>query len=383
MSTWTIEEVRELMDENGGGNDAARHVWLSNAPACGGKYHGGVRPKEGDRIDLFKQFVIDCYEQGKFKSSEAYAPQSASTTSSKKEVHADATNVSTGEKKRMPTAIAETVPVSVAKKEPANQVDLLDEFTSFDPFGPSVAQPNNSQSASGFSFISEPQSSQSTFDPFAVSQPSSTITSAAFDPFDTSSSYLKDASNPSNVPVISRTSSLNDVISQPILPAEVPVFQRAISANTAPASTSQSFDPFGNDFLIPQTTPSAASNPTPITNLGYQNPSVWNGQPNVLPQPPMQNASQMYGSSNISSGLAISGMGAFVQQPPVATGRPMGPPPSNYSAPLYQNNRSTYSNFSSVPVSSAGMYSYPGSAPKTAPGAFDFVDAELKASMRR
>lgn len=36
MSTWTLDEVNELADENGGGNDAARHIWLQRAPAFGG-----------------------------------------------------------------------------------------------------------------------------------------------------------------------------------------------------------------------------------------------------------------------------------------------------------------------------------------------------------
>ena len=37
MSTWTMEEANELSDEMGGGNDAARHTWLSNAPNCGSR----------------------------------------------------------------------------------------------------------------------------------------------------------------------------------------------------------------------------------------------------------------------------------------------------------------------------------------------------------
>jgi hypothetical protein len=32
-----MEEVTELTDEAGGGNDAARHVWLENAPKVGGR----------------------------------------------------------------------------------------------------------------------------------------------------------------------------------------------------------------------------------------------------------------------------------------------------------------------------------------------------------
>ena len=73
MSEWTMDEVRELTAERGGGNDAARNIWLANAPAIGKKYNGGTRPKKGDRIDFFKQFTLDCYELGKFKGDAAGA----------------------------------------------------------------------------------------------------------------------------------------------------------------------------------------------------------------------------------------------------------------------------------------------------------------------
>ena len=71
MSEWTMDEVRELTAERGGGNDAARNIWLANAPAIGKKYNGGTRPKKGDRIEFFKQFILDCYELGKFKGDAA------------------------------------------------------------------------------------------------------------------------------------------------------------------------------------------------------------------------------------------------------------------------------------------------------------------------
>jgi hypothetical protein len=47
MSTWTVEEVMELSMQRLGGNEVARHVWLSKAPSYGGKYPGG-----GFLIDL-------------------------------------------------------------------------------------------------------------------------------------------------------------------------------------------------------------------------------------------------------------------------------------------------------------------------------------------
>ena len=68
-SNWSMEEVQELMPEKGGGNEAARRTFLANAPEVGGKYQGGSRPKEGDKIEIYKQFVLDAYEYGKFKGS--------------------------------------------------------------------------------------------------------------------------------------------------------------------------------------------------------------------------------------------------------------------------------------------------------------------------
>jgi hypothetical protein len=69
MSTWTIDEVNALSMEHQGGNEVALHVWLANAPPIGGKYPGGSRPKEGDRVEVFKQFITDCYELKKFRAS--------------------------------------------------------------------------------------------------------------------------------------------------------------------------------------------------------------------------------------------------------------------------------------------------------------------------
>ena len=69
MSTWTMEEVMDLTVDRKGGNQVALHVWLAKAPAFGERYSGGSRPKEGDKIEIFKQFITDCYEHGKFKAT--------------------------------------------------------------------------------------------------------------------------------------------------------------------------------------------------------------------------------------------------------------------------------------------------------------------------
>ena len=82
MSTWTMEEVMELTTENKGGNEVALHVWLANAPRFGERYPGGCRPKEGDKVEVFKQFVTDCYEHGKFRASTPFREPVVSQVSS-------------------------------------------------------------------------------------------------------------------------------------------------------------------------------------------------------------------------------------------------------------------------------------------------------------
>ena len=125
MSAWTMEEVNELSDENGGGNDAARHIWLSGAPNYGQRkqtifislcylifiiitykiqgYSNGSRPKDGDRIEVYKKFIEDCYERGMFKSTIPYQPKlknSQQQSTSNKEV----SNQNTGSSKPAPVS---------------------------------------------------------------------------------------------------------------------------------------------------------------------------------------------------------------------------------------------------------------------------------------
>ena len=78
MSNWTHDEVNALTAEFGGGNEAALHIWLQNAPGYGQKYRGGSRPKEGDRIDIFKNFVADCYDKGMFRANTPFVPSNSS-----------------------------------------------------------------------------------------------------------------------------------------------------------------------------------------------------------------------------------------------------------------------------------------------------------------
>lgn len=63
MSTWTHEEVCSLRD---GGNSVALRTWLAKAPAIGQRYNGGARPKSGDKIEVYKKFILDCYDKRMF-----------------------------------------------------------------------------------------------------------------------------------------------------------------------------------------------------------------------------------------------------------------------------------------------------------------------------
>ncbi len=72
MSSWELDEVKELAAAQNGGNEACRNSWLANAPAVGEKYkngsavYQGKRPKQGDPIENFKTFVIHAYEKRMF-----------------------------------------------------------------------------------------------------------------------------------------------------------------------------------------------------------------------------------------------------------------------------------------------------------------------------
>jgi hypothetical protein len=50
------------------------------------RYTGGRRPKTGDKIEVFKKFVEDCYERQMFKSSTPYAPSESPKTLTLSEV---------------------------------------------------------------------------------------------------------------------------------------------------------------------------------------------------------------------------------------------------------------------------------------------------------
>jgi hypothetical protein len=174
MSNWTMDEVNELTDKQGGGNAAALHTWLQKAPRCGQKYPGGARPKEGDRVEIFKQFVMDTYEYGKFRADTPYQPGAAPTSSVPSSVSS--------------TPAVTSAPGSALKRANSHQSDsgrtanLLDDDSNFGDFSsvPPPAAPAQHQKVT------------SPFDPFGTSNGHS------FDPFTSPSRPHHNAHSHSN-----------------------------------------------------------------------------------------------------------------------------------------------------------------------------------------
>jgi hypothetical protein len=377
MSNWTMDEVNELLDVNGGGNRAARHVWLFSAPPPGGRYPGGSRPRAGDRVEIFKQFIMDVYEYGKFKATVGYQPSDESRSVS------PVTPVSNSSSAKYITAqpvhstslgppVRVTAPVTAALPVP----NLLD-----DDF---FATPSSTVSST----TSDPFSA-TTFDPFGpVSTPV-----AATDSFGVSSTATA-AFQPSTVPVRSAAPVANPFFraapAAPTLPASMvastsltdldllselslsSISQKSVvqqSPSPAVALTLQppaSFDPFGDTLLVPTST-------SPIGNgfgmTGGQQPSPHSPIPNSASILSLYNnapPNTMQGGyrANGSNSTAISQIGMAPSGPPMMMmtggGRPVPTRPMMNSM-------------------GSGVYSAaPRPIQPPQPSSFDFVQDNMK-----
>ena len=178
MSTWTMDEVMDLTIERNGGNEAALHIWLANAPPPGGKYAGGIRPKSGDDVNVFKRFVTDCYEHGKFKASTPFMPlanesNSINTNGARFAAH-HSNNGSSSRSLAPPAPTAKTPPRSPKSlrkvgssgsnvKPSSPDVDLLGSFDLLSSPAPST--PGGSDFGA---FSAAPSASNHVFDPFST-----------------------------------------------------------------------------------------------------------------------------------------------------------------------------------------------------------------------
>ena len=85
MSTWTLKEVRALSEKHGGGNKCCKAKWLASGDVE--KY----RPKPGDSLDKYKNFVRMAYEEKMFMAKEEENPEEeAKEEEAKEEAAAEA-----------------------------------------------------------------------------------------------------------------------------------------------------------------------------------------------------------------------------------------------------------------------------------------------------
>lgn len=210
MSNWTKEEVDALREENGGGNDVARRVWL-------GKWNGSLmrKPKDTDHLDYFKRFIDRVYNERAFYDDNGYHQSKNRSTSSVEE-------------KRKPK--------KESSEKTATNVNLLD-FPS--PTGKTTSMSVGSPGSDGwgdFSTASPPRGapvSHDEFGAFASAQPQSQpLSSSTFGPFGISSS----TPTPTSAPVSSGASSM-------------------------------SFDPFGSINAFPNASPA----PAPVSSSSSMN----------------------------------------------------------------------------------------------------------------
>ncbi|GBG34746.1 Arf-GAP domain and FG repeat-containing protein 1 [Hondaea fermentalgiana] len=77
MSTWTMPEVEALRKRNGGGNECARAIWYAKwTPKDEERY----MPREGDKIDRWKELIVMVYEEKRWYDPNAELPSSSSAS---------------------------------------------------------------------------------------------------------------------------------------------------------------------------------------------------------------------------------------------------------------------------------------------------------------
>ena len=349
------------------------------------RYSGGIRPKSGDSIDIFKKFIVDCYELGKFKSSTPYIPSSNSGSIS----------APSSGKNKVSTFINN-------KSGSADDLIINHKRDDLDNQGSAIGLPfhdDTLQKLMIFDYGKVSAASTPSESPQKVSS-SSSDGNALFDPFGTGNKSDFVATFPSTIPPTSTvpidpfssssctpfSSSVDDLLFSPAPVASsnasaAPAESYSFLAQTAPPA-GPSVDPFGSSGLLQPTvlhnsesssTPSNAFHPfassatTPSYHPTAAGP-LWNVPPSAptfgdtLPmRPPMQTHSNSFGAYS---------------QPPF---RVMNPPPAS-SMSISQINIPTYD------VRGGPAYSNrtaPGarSAPSQGNDSFNFVSNTIRSQL--
>lgn len=353
MSNWTMEEVDALTSRRNGGNEAALHTWLQNAPPVGGKYSGGCRPKAGDRVEVYKQFILDCYEHGKFKSSGQTEQKVLQNDAEALPSHRSSAGRSLPSR-QTPTAFQSD---SVSGWSFENQVACDNSFHAFD-FSSSLSANEGTAGFATFPSQMEP--------PSATSVKSGIIFPEDIFNFTSTSSVVQQSKPPPTVP----TSCFDD-------------------------------DPFGNDLLVPVSSRCAPAKSRDLSSVdGFRPPSLGYAPPSnsldsqgiFAPTYAMTKSDTgplFFASTPLSAPVGIMG-----QQGPYAPGPAMM---SNNGTTGARVPSVTMRTTESVPYGRGGSYGY-GSAPASSvssafssignssntkqSNSFDFLEDALKQQLR-
>lgn len=341
MSTWSYDEVCNIRD---GGNSVALKTWLAKAPAYGQRYNGGTRPKSGDKIDVYKKFISDCYDKEMFLGS-TEEPQKTVVVSTS----APSKAVSKSTAKPFATVVNPNPEISLLDDFPVSSTNKTDDFGAF------CAAPSQEDSFGEFSFAA----------PDAAHTPAPTSNGFDFDAFQsapvssnpTTSFFEADFSTPALTTTAGSQSDPFGVFNMMPSPAAIPPQQPILSTippTHYPASMPQA--PFAN--IIQQTfasasgqtgpprsayTPSAAAGPFPVIQTTRTE--------DVMRADAISSMGGMMGPTQ-GQGMAFGGVLRPTFAPPYGVGPPrppnmgMGMVPGNSFAPMHHN--------------AAGVYGQPG-----------------------
>eukprot|EP00604_Paraphysomonas_vestita_P003463 CAMPEP_0174820484 /NCGR_PEP_ID=MMETSP1107-20130205/4365_1 /TAXON_ID=36770 /ORGANISM="Paraphysomonas vestita, Strain GFlagA" /LENGTH=474 /DNA_ID=CAMNT_0016035945 /DNA_START=93 /DNA_END=1517 /DNA_ORIENTATION=+ len=388
MSTWTIDEVLALTTQKGGGNEIALKTWLANAPPIGGRYNGGSRPKSGDKIEIYKQFIVDCYEKRLFYSE--LSPDALQSSSSPTSNSTSPASVASSSQKTSPRSTISPTPQQQSQSQPQASFDFFGDNSSsfpsnsnsgFDAFetsftsnpNPPVSNSNqgfgfdafeSSSSTSGFSFMNTSSSSSLPQPPTTQQQQSSNFGFNDFSNFTSSQQSNSFAQQPLSPPVPAFHSSKTAPVAthsafdfDPFSPAVKPT--RSSSDNVpigfnqpnSPITPSSSFtDPFGSDILSFQTVTPTNNSMQSGYSTSFSSSSSMSSTTTLTPSNSAMN-------NNNRAAMAISSIG----MPP--------------RGPINNNNNN---------INNGGIYSQRGPAPSSGNmNSFDFVGSAMQSELGR
>lgn len=330
MSSWTMEEVEELKRK---GNDYARKTWMGRAPTEG----QGGRPKEGDSLAVFKQFVVNAYEYKKYyqEYDESQSYPQPQTQLERKEIPTKKTVSKVRTELRTERKVKEKSKVrKPPQPTPVPTVDLLsfgtqtetvsstndsnissfDSFAHFDAQKPTVEKQSTAVNGDTaaldlFAISSHLDSSTDNFAP-KTKQSVATSSNVSFDPF---SSTSFETPNSSNNPSFSKPTK--QIMKSNGMSNMNPTFN---SSNSAMSRPMQTFTQQQQMMMMQQQMMNMSMNGNMNMNMNMNNAGAntnpMNMNKNIFMNNMSANTNRTNGYMNGSSG--INSNNSFSQQSP-------------------------------------------------------------------